>query len=100
LLPHTKEKQNSAMLAATHDWSADHCRLPKVSSNNDSSTASAPAANTREFVVGRWTITVAECGYDMLRLAIASVADPTNPVQLATLPDQVPNGYIFTLLCV
>ncbi len=87
------------MLAATHDWSADHCRLPP-SLNNDSSRAPAPAANTREFVVGRWTITVAECGDDMLRLAIASLADPANPVKLATLPDQVPNQrQLFNLVC-
>src|SRR5690606_17006103 len=39
-----------AMLASTHDWSADHCRLPP-SLNNDSSRAPAPA-NIREFTVG------------------------------------------------
>jgi hypothetical protein len=88
------------MLAATHDWSADHCRLPEPL-NNDSSRAPAPAANAREFVVGRWTITVTECGDHMLRLAIASLADPANPVHcsVATLPDQVPNQQIFNLVC-
>jgi hypothetical protein len=50
------------------------------------------AAAPHKFMVGKWTITVSECGDDMLRLAIDNLADPANPspIKLAAAADQVP----------